>query len=114
MDLQLRALRRAHDMTQGELAAAIGTTLRVVSTWERGETALSLEDAVRIADVLGCSLDELAGRVWHGHATDGETELVACYRSATPRQRSTILEVAATFRDGGRAKNGELRGAEAV
>lgn len=114
MNLQLRNLRRARDLTQGELAAAIGTTLRVVSSWERGETAMPLEDAVMVADVLGCTLDELAGRVWNDGASDGERELVSCYRGATQRERAILLEVAATFRDGGRAKNGELRGAEAV
>ena len=64
MDLKLRHLRKASDLTQGELANKLGTTLRVVSSWERGETMITLADAARVADVFECTLDELAGRSW--------------------------------------------------
>lgn len=62
MDLQLKRLRKNSELTQTDLAERIGVSMRVISSWERQETALPLEDAARIADVLDCSLDELAGR----------------------------------------------------
>ena len=62
MDLQLKRLRKNSELTQPDLAERIGVSMRVISSWERQETALPLEDAARIADVLDCSLDELAGR----------------------------------------------------
>ena len=62
MNLQLKALRKRIGLRQEDLAKKINSTSRIVGAWERQETALPLEDAARIADVLDCSLDELAGR----------------------------------------------------
>lgn len=62
MNLQLKALRKRNGLRQEDLAKKINSTSRIVGAWERQETALPLEDAARIADVLDCSLDELAGR----------------------------------------------------
>ena len=64
MKLQLRMLRKRRDLTQDQLAERIDSTLRKISSWEREETQLPLADACKIADVLECSLDELAGRDW--------------------------------------------------
>lgn len=76
MKLMLKQLRKSSGITQTELANRIGTTMRVVSAWERGETSLPFEDAALIADVLGCSLDELAGRRWAGRYSDIRQELM--------------------------------------
>ena len=62
MNLQLKALRKRIGLRQEDLAKKINSTSRIVGAWERQETALPLEDAARIADVLDCTLDELAGR----------------------------------------------------
>lgn len=62
-NLQLKALRkRAGFNTQADLAQTLGMNPRTYASWEREEVKLTLGDAQRIADVLGCSLDELAGR----------------------------------------------------
>ena len=62
-NLQLKSLRkRAGFNTQADLAQTLGVNPRTYASWERGEVKLTLGDAQRIADVLGCSLDELAGR----------------------------------------------------
>ena len=62
MKTNLKAMRKARKMTQQDLASLIGVTKGVVGSWEREETALTLEDACAIADVFDCTLDELAGR----------------------------------------------------
>ena len=62
MDLQLERLRKAKGLTQQQLAEKIGVTKRIVGAWERGETALSLEHACAICNLLDITLDELAGR----------------------------------------------------
>lgn len=106
MNLQLKELRKLKGLRQEDLAKELMTTSRIVGSWERGETALPLEDACSIADVLECTLDELAGRVWLGAGeVDGERRLVALYRGATPRQRRNLVDIAETFHDGGLAKN---------
>ena len=62
METNIRALRKARNLTQEQLAAKIGATKGMVGHWERGFTSISLEHACAIADVLECTLDELAGR----------------------------------------------------
>lgn len=98
MDLQLRKMREDSKMTQTDLAKAIGTTLRKISAWERGETSIPLEMACIIADYFHVTLDELAGR-WEyvGSATTStreEVEIVEAYRDADARGRENILETA--------------------
>ena len=57
----LKSLRKAKDMKQEELAAAVGVSPQAVSKWEQG----GLPDAAllpAIADALGVSIDALFGR----------------------------------------------------
>lgn len=93
-------------MTQTDLANAIGTTMRVMSAWERGETSLPFEDACRIADVLECRLDELAGREWRGEGfgDPGKNALVDYYDSMNDRGRATLVESARLMSDGDSAR----------
>lgn len=58
----LRAERNRADMTQEELADAVGVSTSSVINWESGEYMPSLATTIRIADVLGCTLEQLAGR----------------------------------------------------
>lgn len=51
MDLQLKRLRKNSELTQTDLAERIGVSMRVISSWERQETELPLEDAARTATV---------------------------------------------------------------
>ena len=62
MELMIRAFRKSRGMTQSDLAREIGTTRRVISSYEREETPVPLDVACLIADLLDVSLDELAGR----------------------------------------------------
>ena len=62
MDLQLKRIRKELGYTQTDIAKVCGVQQNVISSWERGEVRLPLEDAVKIADFFDCTLDELAGR----------------------------------------------------
>ncbi|MBQ9147777.1 MAG: helix-turn-helix transcriptional regulator [Rikenellaceae bacterium] len=105
MNLKLKELRKSRGMRQEDLADAIFSTPRIVGAWERGETSLPLEDACSIADVLECTLDELAGREWVENATAEETELVNCYREAPKASKDLILHTARVGRNSGQALN---------
>lgn len=61
-ELKLKEIRKAKGLTQGELAKMVGLTLRVISSYERGETEVPLYVAFDICDALGCTVNELAGR----------------------------------------------------
>lgn len=48
-------------ITQDELARRTGTTQQSVSLWESRKRTPNIKLLMRIATVLGCTLDELAG-----------------------------------------------------
>lgn len=61
--VSIAAHRRASGITQAELAARIGKSVQWVSFVEQGRRhAERLTDLIRIAAVLGCTLDDLLGR----------------------------------------------------
>lgn len=56
----IRKLRLEHDMSMRDLANKIGTTDSAVCRWENGKAKkLSLDMAIKIADLFRISLDEL-------------------------------------------------------
>jgi transcriptional regulator with XRE-family HTH domain len=59
---RIRELRKAKGLTQEQLARDVGVVVKAVYMWERGTRTPHLETACRLADVLGCTIDELAGR----------------------------------------------------
>lgn len=59
---RLTLLRTRAGLSKSQLAKDMYTTRQVIRRWETGEQQLKLDDAVRIADYYGVSLDWLAGR----------------------------------------------------
>lgn len=60
---QLRKLRSARNVTQTRLAQLLGISPRVYNRWETGDAVPHFDTCVKIAEALGVSLDELAGRI---------------------------------------------------
>lgn len=58
----LRTERSGHGYTQKSLASTIGVNESTISAWEGNGGSIGLEEAWRIADLYGISLDQLAGR----------------------------------------------------
>ncbi len=58
----LRTERTEHGYTQKALASEIGVNESTVNGWEGNGGSVGLEEAWRIADLYGISLDQLAGR----------------------------------------------------
>lgn len=59
---RLKELRTARNLTQTRLAELMTISPRVYSRWETGDVTPHFDTIVRLADTLGVSLDELAGR----------------------------------------------------
>ena len=59
---KIRDLREDHDYTQKYVAAYLLCDQSLYSKYERGERALPLEAAVRLADLYKVTLDYLCGR----------------------------------------------------
>lgn len=99
MNLRLRDIRKVQNLTQGELAMKVGVSERKLAGWERGETNITLEDAVSCADALGCTPNDLCD--WYAThprerprqaRLDPEREaLLANYDRCTPERRERIL-----------------------
>ena len=62
MGQRLSELRRRAGLTQEGLARAAEVGTDAVRKWERGKRTPSFEMAIKLADALNVSLDELAGR----------------------------------------------------
>ena len=58
----MRAARTKKGWTQLRLAEQIGVSEPYYSAWENDRHTPSIQALIRIADVLGISLDELTGR----------------------------------------------------
>lgn len=57
----IRTLRKERGKTQRELADAVGVYQTAVSKWENSGR-MNLENAIKVADHYGVSLDALCGR----------------------------------------------------
>lgn len=106
MNVNMKRLRKEKGLTQEELAKMVGATKRQIGSWERGENDLPLDYADSIASVLGCTLDELAGRADgadglgidpYPSLTQDERELLSLYRNMDVRERSLLMENARAF-----------------
>ena len=65
MKTRLQELRkRAGYKSAKSFAEKCGMKLGTYTDYEQGRTSLTLERAWYFADILGCTLDELAGRTW--------------------------------------------------
>lgn len=60
--MKIRELREARGMTQTELARAVKASKPTVCMWESGARRPGLDYLMALADVLGCSTDQVLGR----------------------------------------------------
>ena len=58
----IKQLREAAGMTQAELAAKMRLTTPSITKWERGRANPTYDNLIQLAEILGVSLDEVAGR----------------------------------------------------
>ena len=59
---RLKELRTIRKLTQNRLAELLNVKPRVYSRWETGDAVPHFDTIVRLADILGVTLDEMAGR----------------------------------------------------
>ena len=94
---KVKTLRKTKDMSQTQLAQAVGVSLRTVAGWENeGRYPKQHELYQKLADTLGCDVSYLM--------TEEEsfiTEATEQYGSRGARQAQQILEQAAAMFAGG-------------
>lgn len=59
MVMQIKKLRERANMTQQQLAEAMGTTQTGVSNWENEVSLPRTRELPRLAQMMGCTIDEL-------------------------------------------------------
>ena len=60
---RLRMYRAKVNLTQEQVSLRIGNDRQAVGRWESGINVPSVPSLYKLADVYGCTMDELAGRV---------------------------------------------------
>lgn len=99
MKPRIKELRTAAGFkTRQALVDALGKdyTVRKLTSWETGERMLSLSQACDIADALGCTLDELAGRDFRApeRRDPARAEFDGIMTGLTPPERGRVLQAA--------------------
>ena len=57
--IAIREIRKRLNMSQADLAEKLGTSVPTVCRYENGERSPDLATAARIANALGCKVDDL-------------------------------------------------------
>lgn len=100
MNLQLERLRKeAGYKSRRQFADALGVNERQIKAWECSERKLRLEDACDIADLLHCSLDELAGRNFQPaqYSDPRQQSLNYSYSLLDDKSKDDLAGIASTF-----------------
>ena len=59
---RIRKLRKAHGMTQGELAESMNVTQALIASYETARRSIPLRKLVAMAEVLGISVEDVIGQ----------------------------------------------------
>ena len=96
MELQLMKLRKlAGYRNRDDFAAKLGVNKHTYRSWETGAAMMSLEQAYKVTEILGCTLDELVGRESaRSFADPGQAALNACYENMNDDGKGTLVSVA--------------------
>ena len=60
--MNIKPLRKARHLTQQQLADRLNVSRTTLTMWEIGKAKPSVDHLVSMADILGCTTDELLGR----------------------------------------------------
>lgn len=98
MKTNLQQLRKAAGYNSARaFAEAVGISVNTYTGYEQDRIKLTLERAWLLADFLGCTLDELAGRPFDAertYADPRQAELNGCWEACGEERRSMLLSVA--------------------
>lgn len=102
MEIAIKKLRRAKQMSQTDLAEQVGVNLRTVGAWERGETIPNAVQVWACAVALGTDPNEVLG--WYEEhpreaiADDAHSAIVSAYDSLSEEGREVADSVMAGLR----------------
>ena len=104
--LMIKEIRHRKGLKAKEVAEKMGVSQQRFSNWERGVREMNFLEAINLADIFECSLDELAGREWPpsdskkhtSTLSDAESTLLHRYRNADAPVRAAMEAIASVQR----------------
>ena len=93
----IKKMRESAGLSQQDVADALGVKKPRYGDWERETTQINLRDAIRLADLFGCTLDELANHHVESafpSLSPEERRLLDAYKTANAQGRAAIDAVA--------------------
>ncbi len=101
--LALKDLRKENNLTQAQLAKAIGTNLRTVIRWESGQSEPSANYIIKLSKFFQISSDFILGleddfgsktyEKLQNAVTPEERKILNAYRNLSPSNREMILRM---------------------
>lgn len=100
--LKIKEFREEKGLTVDKVAEAIGINIRTVFRWEAGETEITSNNLISLADFFGCTTDELLGRENYGtgnieiigeQVANDEREILAVYRALNVDGKKAFLSM---------------------
>ena len=89
----LRYYRKQKHLTQGELAKMLHYGYTAIANYESGRNEPSLDILIRLAEILGITVDELIGT----ELKKEEKILFSSYQKLNENQKKMILDLMKTF-----------------
>jgi transcriptional regulator with XRE-family HTH domain len=92
---RIREMRNRAGMKQSDVATALGVTVSRYGDWERETWDINLKDAIRLADLFGCTLDELANHAVPSQPSISadERKIIDGYRAVDEKAKRDIRRV---------------------
>ena len=91
---RIRMERSNKNLTQEQLAEAVGVSTTYIGFVERGERSVTLEKLLDITNVLGVSIDYLLCDSTESNSDADFNLLKNLWQKASPSERSLILDLA--------------------
>lgn len=90
---RIRKMRKAHGLSQEELAEKVGISTTHMSHIETGNTKLSLPVLVALSMALGVRTDDLLFEIPHAARNDSLHGIMELLESCTPQQLRILEDV---------------------
>lgn len=93
--MNIKDIRVRKNLTQADVASALGVSSVVYSRYEKGTRQPSIDTLIQLADILGVTVDYLLGRqeIEDSTLSDYELRLVAASRNADERAKQDALNM---------------------
>ena len=96
---RIRTYRQEKDMTQQLLAEKTSLVPSNISHIERAKTKVSLPTLVRIANVLGVSMDQLLGDSLRQTVEIAEEDIALLLKDCTPTEKKIIRDIVSATKE---------------